>query len=177
VKKLFAIIVMLFVFASFGSAQLIVQPEYWNKFTGHTHLTGIDTIVGTAVDTMIMNIHTCYENYYAPADTQASLCRTVWCLAMYANEATDDSVDWDLDLSFSYDSLIWNYQGEIGPHTMSADSLLLYSITKDADLFHWLRIIRTGGADNDASEGAIGEMLLLWLLRGPKLGNEVGIQD
>jgi len=177
VKKLFLIVAMLLVFASFSSTQNIVNPEYWNKYTGHTHLTDIDTIIGTAVDTIIMNIHTCFEDYYAPNDTTASLTRSVWCIAMYANEPDNDSVDWDVDLSLSYDSLIWNYRGNIGPHTASADSLILYSITKDADLMHWLRIIRTGGGDNDASAGSWGEILLLWQNRGVKLSNEVGIQD
>ena len=157
---------------------VFVSPEYAKKFTGYRSLTGTDTIVGTAVDTILINIHTCFEDYYAPNDTTTSITRTVWCLAVYANEAANDSVDWDLDLSLSYDSIHWNYRGNIGPYALSADSLLLIGITKDADLMEWLRIIRTGGGDNDASAGSIGEILLIWQLRGPKIsGNTVGLQD
>ena len=176
-KKLFLIFIMLILFASFASAQLIVVPEYWNKFTGYRSLTGVDTIVSTACDTIIMNIHTCYENYFSPMDSSDATAKTVWCLAMYADAAHADSVDWDVDLSLSYDSLHWNYRGNIGPHVACADSLILYSITKDADLLHWLRLIRTGGADNHKGEGSYGEILLLWQLRGPKIGNEVGRRD
>ncbi len=162
-KKIFIIAMLLALMISVPLfSQIKPAPIYWAKFTGFVSITGVDTIVGTATDTIIINIHNCYENYYAPADTQASLVRTVWCLAIYANEAVNDSVDWDLDLSLSPDSLHWNYRGEIGPHTMSADSLLLYSITKDADLMEWLRIIRVGGAANDASAGSIGEIFLIW---------------
>lgn len=175
-KKLFLIFSILLIFVSFSSAQLIEQPQYWQKFTGYRSLTGVDTIIGTACDTVIMNIHTCYENYFAPKDTSSSVLKTVWCLAMYA-DAAGDSVDWDVGLSLSYDSLHWNYRGNIGPHAVSGDSVILYGITKDADLLHWLRLIRTGGADNHPVAGSIGEILLIWQLRGPKLGNEVGGRD
>jgi len=153
------------------------EPEYAKTFTQFRSLTGgVDTIVGTACDTLIINIHNCYENYFAPRDTSSSVQRTVWCLAVYANEATNDSVDWDLDLSLSPNLLQWNYRGNIGPHTASADSLLLYGITKDADLMEYLRIIRTGGTDNDKSAGSIGEIFLIWQNRGAKLGNGIGAE-
>ena len=178
-KKLiigFAILAAIALLSMGLTTAYFTSPEYAKKFTGHRSLTGVDTIVGTACDTIITNLHTCFEDYYAPSDTTASITRLVWCLAIYANEATNDSVDWDLDLSLSPDLVHWNYRGNIGPHTASNDSLILYGITKDADLMEYLRIIRTGGADNDASAGSIGEIFLIWQNRGNKLGNEVGIE-
>jgi hypothetical protein len=151
------------------------SPEYAKKFTGYRSLTGVDTIVGTACDTIITNLHTCFENYYAPGDTTSSLQRTTWCLGVYG-DAPADSIAWQLKLSLSYDLIHWNYRGVIATHAIPDDSLILYSITKDADILQYLRIIRTGTAANDVSSGSIGEILLFWQNRGNKLGNEVGIE-
>jgi len=177
-KKIGFVLVALVVFALLSMGLTTVywsEPEYAKKFNGYRSLTGVDTVVGTACDTIITNIHNCFENYYAPADTNASPVRTVWCVAIYA-DAPDDSVDWDLDLAFSYDLVHWNFRGVIGPYDISGDSLILYSITKDADMMEYMRLIRTGGADNDISSGSIGEILLLWQNRGAKLGNGIGAE-
>jgi len=156
---------------------VFVSPEYAKQFHGYRSLTGVDSILEDACDTIIINIHSCFENYWAPNDYADSLTRTVWGIAMYFDNASAGSTDLDLDLSLSYDSIHWNYRGNMGPHTMEGDSLLLYDMTKDCDLMQWLRIIRTGGTDNADSTHTIGEILLIWQLRGPKLGNEVGLQD
>jgi len=153
--------------------QFFTQPEYAKKFTGYVDLTGADTIVGTATDTIMINLHTVYENYFPPADTASSIERTVWCIAIYADSPHADSTDWDLWLDLSPDSIHWNYRGAFCTHTLTGDSLLLYAVTKDADLMQYLRLRRTGGADNEKVGGSIGHILLLWQNRGIKQGNEV----
>lgn len=169
------------IFAAGNTVTAFVPPEYAKKFTGYRSLTGIDTVIGDSADTIITNLHTCYENYFAPGCSVGlahTLLKTVWCIGAYA-DADGDSVDWLFSYSSSYDSIHWVYYPIAVRDTLnvSADSLVLFEVPKDADLFEWFRIIRTGGAGNNADTSSIGEILLFWQLRGPKIGNEVGLQD
>ena len=154
------------------------------KMTNGVLTTVTDTFLADTCDTIIFNIHTCYENYFPAYDSVIDAeqayerLRTVWCLAAWGDATHADSLEWIFAYSLSYDSLHWVYIAREETLNLQDDTLTIYPVPKDADLFEWFRIIRTGGGDNCPIEGSWGEILLIWQLRGPKIsGTTVGLQD